>query len=57
MWTGSDSYLEVAYFTNEAEAREGESKEPPAELAEQMGDFEQLMANVEFIDLREPWLF
>lgn len=57
MWTGPDSYIEVAYFTNEAEAREGESREPPAELAAQMGEYEALMANVEFTDLRDPWLF
>ena len=56
MWTGPDSYIEVAYFTDEAEARLGESKEPPAELAAQMGEFEVLMANVEFIDIRDPWL-
>ena len=57
MWTGPDSYIEVAYFTNETDARQGESKEPPAELAAQMGEFEAMTANVEFIDLREPWLF
>ena len=57
MWTGPDSYIEVAYFTNESDARQGESKEPPAELAAQMGEFEAMMANVEFIDLRDPWLF
>jgi hypothetical protein len=57
MWTGPDSYIEVAYFTNEAEARAGESKDPPAELAAQMGTFEAMMANVEFTDLRDPWLF
>jgi hypothetical protein len=57
MWTGPDSYIEVAYFIDEAEARLGESKEPPAELAAQMGEFEALMANVEFIDIRDPWLF
>ena len=28
MWTAPDSYIEVAYFTSEAEARAGESKEP-----------------------------
>ena len=39
------------------DARQGESKEPPAELAWQMGEFEAMMANVEFTDLREPWLF
>ena len=57
MWTGPDSYIEVAYFTNESEARQGEAKEPPAELAAEMGDFEALMASVEFTDLRDPWLF
>lgn len=57
MWTGPDSYIEVAYFIDEAEARLGESKEPPAELAAQMGEFEALMANVEFIDIRDPWLY
>lgn len=57
MWTGPDSYIEVAYFIDEAEARQGESKQPPAELAAQMGEFEALMANVEFIDIRDPWLF
>ena len=57
MWTGPDTYIEVAYFTSEAEARKGESQPPPAELAAQMGEFEAMMANVDFIDLREPWLF
>ena len=57
VWTGPDSYIEVAYFTSEAEAREGETKEPPAELAEQMGQFEELMANIEFLDLRDPWIY
>ena len=56
-WTGTDTYVEVAYFTNEAEAREGERKQPPAELADAMVGFEELMSNVEFIDLREPWLY
>jgi hypothetical protein len=56
VWTGPDSYVEAAYFTSEADAREGERKEPPPELAANMADFEALMANVEFMDLREPWL-
>lgn len=56
-WTGPDSYIEVAYFTNEAEARAGEEEEPPPELADLMGDFQQLMTNVQFLDLRDPWLY
>ena len=57
VWTSTDTYVEVAYFTNEAAAREGERKQPPAELADAMAGFEALMSNVEFIDLREPWLY
>jgi hypothetical protein len=56
VWTGSDSYLEVAYFTSEAEARAGEVKEAPPELAATLAEFEQLLANVEFIDLPRPML-
>src|ERR671911_528761 len=40
VWTGAESYIEVAYFTSEAAAREGEKKEPPPELAAEMGEFE-----------------
>jgi hypothetical protein len=57
VWTGGDDYVEVIYFESEAAAREGEKKEPPAELAKTMADFQELMADVEFIDLRQPWLF
>lgn len=57
VWTGTDRYMDVAYFTSESAAREGEKKEPPPELAGQMEQFEQLMSNVEFIDLKDPWLF
>ncbi len=57
LWTGPDSYVEVGFFTSEADAREGEKKEPPPELAADMGTFQELMANVEFLDLRDPWLF
>ena len=57
VWTGPDRYIEANYFTSEAEAREGESKEPPSELAAQAADFEKLMANVEYNDLRDPWLY
>jgi len=56
VWTGPETYVEAAYFKSEAEAREGEKKEPPPELAEQMGEFEAMTANIEFLDLKEPWL-
>lgn len=57
VWTGPSTYIEAAYFTSEAEARANETKEPPAELAEEMGEFAEMMANIEFVDLPEPWLY
>jgi hypothetical protein len=48
-------FTQTIYFTSEAEAREGEKKEMPAEV---QGEFEQAMANmgeITYLDLRNPW--
>lgn len=50
-WQGND-FTEVAYFTSEVEARAGEKKEAPGELAGWVG----LVDNLKFIDLHQPWL-
>jgi hypothetical protein len=48
----------VMYFTSEAEAREGERKEPPPELQEQMRQMDALSVGTpEFFDLKQPWLY
>jgi hypothetical protein len=57
VWTGKTSTVEVNYFTSEAEARANESKEPPAELAALFAQYGETMANTEFLDLRDPWLY
>ena len=45
------------YFTSEEEAREGEQKEAPPELAERMADMDSLAVGPPtFYDLRDPWL-
>lgn len=54
-WTGSDSCIDVMYFTSEAEARKGESAEVPEELQKVMAEF-GAMAQTEFIDLPNPQL-
>jgi hypothetical protein len=47
----------AAYFTSEQEAREGEKKEIPPELLEGMEEFNALsVGEMEYLDLREPWL-
>jgi hypothetical protein len=52
------AYTMVMYFTSEAEAREGERKEPPPELKAQMAEMDALSVGPpEFFDLKEPWLY
>jgi hypothetical protein len=55
VWTGTDSCIEVMYFTSEAEARKGEAAEMSEELQKAMADFEG-MGSTEFIDLKDPQL-
>jgi hypothetical protein len=52
-----DAWTMALYFTSEADAREGEKKEPPAELAAQMEEMGKLsVGEPTFYDLRNPWL-
>ena len=46
----------AAYFTSEQAARAGEREEPPAEAAELLREEMELMQDVVYFDLREPWL-
>ena len=51
-------YTMALYFTSEAEAREGESKEVPAELKPLMEEMEALEVDEpRFLDLRDPWMY
>jgi hypothetical protein len=53
-----DAYTSAVYFTSEAEAREGERKEPPPELKAQMDELMALaVGEPEFLDLKHPWLY
>ena len=52
---GDGGYTMVLYFTSEAEAREGERKEPPPELQAQMEEMNKLsVGETEFFDLKQP---
>jgi hypothetical protein len=52
------TFTMAIYFTSEQEAREGERKEPPPELAAQMEELNSLAAGpLEFLDLKDPWLY
>lgn len=53
-----DSFTDAVYFTSERAAREGEQKELPPQLQEQMDELMALtIGDLEYFDLREPWLY
>jgi hypothetical protein len=52
-----DSYTMALYFTSEEAAREGERKEPPAELETVFKEMDSLsVGETAYLDLKEPWL-
>ncbi len=53
---GDDEFTQVAYFTSEAEAREGEGREPSGEAAEMLAEWEQVMKVERYLDITDPWL-
>jgi hypothetical protein len=53
-WQQND-FTHTVYFTSESEAREGERKETPPDLAAEFGDWQSEIEDMKFIDLREPW--
>jgi hypothetical protein len=55
---GDGKYTMAMYFTSEAEAREGEKKEPPPELKAQMDELNEMSVGMPtFYDLKQPWLY
>jgi len=53
---GDGAFVETVYFTSEAEAREHETMPPPPEMAQAMQADQNLMADMMYLDLHEPWL-
>jgi hypothetical protein len=52
------AFTMVMYFTSEADAREGEQKQPPPEVQARMEELNKLMTgSPEFHDLRRPWIY
>jgi hypothetical protein len=52
-----DRWTQVLHFTSEAEAREGERREPPPEFQVAMEDMGKLsVGETTFLDLRRPLL-
>lgn len=55
VWSGND-FVDATYFTSEAEARVGETKEPPADVLPQFMEWRSLIEEIEYLDLSDPWL-
>lgn len=53
----ADTCWDVTYFTTEAEARKGEAKPPPPEMASLLEEFGELMSEAEYFDLDDPQLY
>jgi len=50
------AFTQVLYFTSEGEARAGERGEMPAEAADVLRDAMELIQDLRYYDIREPWL-
>ena len=53
---GADEFTQVAFFSSEEEARAGERKQLSAQLQRLMQQEWQLLSDVRFVDLPEPWV-
>jgi len=51
-----DGLTQVAYFTSEADARQGESQEMSAESQAAMEEFMAAVSDTTYFDLTDPWL-
>jgi hypothetical protein len=53
---GDGDFTQAIYFSSEAEAREGEKKPIPPEIAENFQEEQALTQDLTFHDLKTPWL-
>ncbi|MFI6742576.1 hypothetical protein ACIBI9_57575 [Nonomuraea sp. NPDC050451] len=55
---GQGGCVETAYFTSELAARQGEAKLQPPAIRELLREWKELfVSDVDYFDLREPWLY
>jgi hypothetical protein len=56
VWLDDERFLETVLFTSEQDARSAESREFPGGIAGLFGELMQLMRNIDYMDVRDPWL-
>lgn len=53
---GDGGFTQVAYFTTEQAARDGERQEPPEDARQLLEELMSLLQDVVYLDLHQPWL-
>ena len=56
VWSG-DQVWDIAYFTSEEAAREGEKKEMPEEQRKMFEDWQSVIQDTAFLDITDPWIY
>jgi hypothetical protein len=56
VWLDDERFLETVLFSSEQDARSAESREFPGGIAGLFGELMQLMSNIDYMDVRDPWL-
>lgn len=51
-----DEFAEIAYFSSEEEAREGERREMPSSASEKFAEWQRVLPIDRYLDIRDPWL-
>jgi hypothetical protein len=55
-WHPDDRFTSIVYFTSETAAREGEAKEPAEDRKHLLEEWQAVVGEMTFFDLKEPWL-
>lgn len=55
-WGPDDGFSDFVYFTSEADAREGEKRDAEAGADPTGDEFQKLVRDMRFLDLKNPWL-
>jgi hypothetical protein len=56
VWSG-DQVCDIAYFTSEEAARAGERQELPQAHRKMFEEWQSLITDARFLDIKEPWLY
>lgn len=55
-WLEGDRFIETVLFSSEQDARDAESREFPGGIEGLFGELMQLMQDIDYRDVRDPWL-